>query len=79
MKARDMVGNFLNEGDLVSFALPQALAVGHVTQVSALVSANPNEPQRILVNFTLPMQVLSNGIVPGVVKAVAEEQKVVSE
>jgi len=71
MIARDAIGNILAEGDTVIFALALGqIAIGQVVKVqSVLESVDPNAAQTVQVLLNLPMQVLQNGAVPGIVKA----------
>lgn len=72
---RDALGNTLNEGDTVSFALSLGqIVTGQIVRVSR-IAQNPSDPstqETVYVMFTLPLSVMPNGIVPGLVKAATE-------
>lgn len=76
MKIRDIWGHALNEGDPVVFSINDNVARGNVAKIGLIDNPNPNQPQLVLIAFTLPMQILQNGIVPGIAKAAPDEVQV---
>ena len=69
---RDAIGNPLGEGDLVAFPIALGnIAPGHVAKINSVLAADPNAQPTINVSIMLTLPAAPNGVVPGVIKAVA--------
>ena len=73
MAFRDQMGNGIEEGCHVAMALGNGQLVnGRVTKTTALVAA-PNQPQIVVVQFSLLVQAAPDGTVPGLFKIAVPE------
>lgn len=77
MVFRDSLGNELNEGDKVAFAMaPGIVAPGTIFRLSSGIGnlQNPNPVGHCVVMIMVPLNVAPHGVVQELLKAVAPEQ-----